>query len=274
MSKKSVLLYRRGGLGDTLFTFPILEIFKKLGYRTIAVGNTDYFKIAKYAGFADEVYSEIPEGEYERRIIISFDGNLKPFPEERIWILEYYLKELNLPPLYSPILPIKFYENSPLKGKVVIHPSSGSKKKNPSLELFLYISNYLKSKNIEYVYLLGEAEAELTELLKPNFFSLSPLEIAKNLKAASFYIGLDSGITHLASYLGVKGIVIYGPTDKVVWRPIGKSIEVLSLDYECSPCFPNVCKERPCLNPNELFKKLVELMEIFLLSNYCDSEKI
>ncbi|GAB6065957.1 glycosyltransferase family 9 protein [Aquifex pyrophilus] len=263
---KNVLLYRRGGLGDTLFTFPVLEIFKRLGYRTVAVGNTDYYEIAKHVGFADEVYSELPEGEYEKKIIISLEGNLKPFPEKRIWILEHYLKSLNLPPIYSPTLPIKQNENSPLKGKVVIHPSSGSKKKNPPLELFLSIGDYLKRKNIEYIYLLGEAEEELSDTLKPNFFSLSPLEIARNLKTARFYVGLDSGITHLASYLGIKGIAIYGPTDKVVWKPLGDSVKVLSLDYECSPCFPNVCKERPCLNPEELFNKLVELIELHLIS--------
>ena len=59
---KKFLLYRRGGLGDTLLTFPILEIFKRKGFYTVAVGNTDYFKIAKAVGWVDEVFTKDLQG--------------------------------------------------------------------------------------------------------------------------------------------------------------------------------------------------------------------
>ncbi|WP_461830111.1 glycosyltransferase family protein, partial [Aquifex sp.] len=134
---KKLLLYRRGGLGDTLLTFPLLEIFKRKGYHVTAVGNTDYFSIAKEAGFADRALSEIPQDDFAKEIIISYEGNLKPFPEKREWIVEYYLKELGLKESFSLELPIKPLEDSPFKDKVVIHPSSGSPKKNPPLEFFL-----------------------------------------------------------------------------------------------------------------------------------------
>ncbi|RUM29637.1 MAG: lipopolysaccharide heptosyltransferase family protein [Aquifex sp.] len=257
---KKALLYRRGGLGDTLLTFPILEILKRKGYETVAVGNTDYFIIAKEAGYADRVYSFIPEEEFDLKVIISLDGNVKPFPENREWIVKHYLKTLKMEEDFTKELPIKPLQNSPLRGKVVVHPSSGSKKKNPPIEFFLKLRDFLESKGKEVVFLLGEAEENLKETLKPNFFSLSPLEIAKHLKTAEIYIGLDSGISHLASYLGLPSFVIYGPTDPIVWKPIGNRVFQISLNLECSPCFPEVCDERPCLNTEEILKRTKEMI--------------
>ncbi len=258
---KTLLLYRRGGLGDTLLTFPILEIFKRKGYNVTAVGNTDYFAIAKEAGLADRVLSEIPKENFTEKVIISYEGNLKPFPERRVWIVEHYLKELGLNEDFSPELLVEPLENSPLKGKAAIHPSSGSPKKNPPLEFFLEIKEFLDAVGVESIFLLGEAEEHLKEKLKPSVFSLSPLWIAKALKSARLYVGLDSGISHLASYVGVPSVVIYGPTDSIIWRPIGKSVYQVSLNLECSPCFPNTCLERSCLVDERLLQKTKEILQ-------------
>lgn len=258
---KKLLLYRRGGLGDTLLTFPILEIFKKKGYHITAVGNTDYFAIAKEVGFADRVLSEVPPEEFTKEIIISYEGNLKPFPEKRLWIVEHYLKELGLTQEFSPELPIKPLENSPFKDKAVIHPSSGSPKKNPPLEFFLEIKEFLDAFGVESIFLLGEAEEHLKEKLKPSVFSLSPLWIAKALKTARLYVGLDSGISHLASYVGLSSVVIYGPTDPIIWKPIGRKVFQVSLNLECSPCFPNTCPERVCLTDRRLLQETKELIQ-------------
>ncbi|RUM29328.1 MAG: lipopolysaccharide heptosyltransferase family protein [Aquifex sp.] len=261
---RKLLLYRRGGLGDTLLTFPILEIFKKKGFYTVAVGNTDYFAIAYEAGFADRILSEIVEEDFDEKIIISLDGNLKPFPKERKWIVDYYLESLKLPKEFSLELPIEPFPLSPLKEKVVIHPSSGSPKKNPPIEFFMKLKDFLESKGEEYIFLLGEAEEHLKETLKPNFFSLSLLEIAKHLKHAKLYIGLDSGISHLSSYLGIPSLVIYGPTDPLVWRPIGKKVIQVSLCFDCSPCFPNTCLEKTCLTDEKLFERVIGAVEMML----------
>ena len=258
---KKLLLYRRGGLGDTLLTFPILEIFKRKGYHVMAVGNTDYFSIAKEAGFADRVLSEIPEKEFTEEIIISYDGNIKPFPEKRIWIVEYYLKELGLKEPFSLELPIKLLEDSPFKDKVVIHPSSGSPKKNPPLDFFLEVKEFLDAFGVESIFLLGEAEEHLKERLNPSVFSLSPLWMAKALKNAKLYVGLDSGISHLASYVGVPSVVIYGPTDPIIWKPIGRKVYRVSLNLECSPCFPNTCPERTCLTDERLLQRTKEVLQ-------------
>lgn len=253
------LVYRRGGLGDTLLTFPVLELFKKSGKKVWAVGNTDYFIIAKAVGWADRISSEIPEDDFEGKVLIATDGNVKPFPEGRIWVVEHYLKSLSLRGDFSRVLPLEPMERSPLDGCAVLHPSSGSPKKNPSPELFFRIESFLKKEGLKTVYLIGEADQWLKDYVKNYFESFSPLEIARALKKAKLYVGLDSGISHLASYCGLVSFIFYGPTDPVVWKPIGERVFQISLGLSCGPCFPQVCAERHCLDTERLFKRFLEL---------------
>ncbi len=252
------LLYRRGGLGDTLLTFPILELLKRFEKKVWAVGNTDYFAIAKEVGWADMVSSEIPKTEFEGKILISYEGNVKPFPEKRMWIVEHYFQSLSLRGGFSKVLPLEPAEKSPIKGCAVLHPSSGSWKKNPSLELFFKIEYFLKREGYKTIYLIGEADSWLKDYVKDYFESYSPLEIAKALRTARLFVGLDSGLSHLASYCGIPTFVFYGPTDPVVWKPIGERVFHISLELSCSPCFPEVCEERSCLHVEMLFAKFLK----------------
>ncbi len=251
------LLYRRGGLGDTLLTFPILEILKKSGKRIWAVGNTDYFAIAKEVGWADMLSSEMPEGQFKGKVVISYDGDLKPFPEKRVWIVDHYLQNLSLRGEFSRILPLEPVEKSYIRGCAVLHPSSGSWKKNPPLELFLRIEYFLKKEGYKTLYLIGEADGWLKDHVKDHFESYSPLEIARVLRTAKLFVGLDSGLSHLASYCGIPTFVFYGPTDPVVWKPIGERVFQISLELPCSPCFPEVCEERRCFHVKALFDRFL-----------------
>ncbi|MEN3029050.1 MAG: glycosyltransferase family 9 protein, partial [Aquificaceae bacterium] len=238
---------------------PVLELIKRSGVGVWAVGNGDYFSLAKAVGWVDEISSELPPVEFENRVIISFEGNIKPFPQKRIWIVEHYLRSLKLKGEFSKTLPIEPGEKSPLRGRVVLHPSSGSQKKNPPLELFFRIESFLKKEGFRPIYLVGEADGWLKAHLREYFESFSPLEIARALRTARLFLGLDSGLSHLASYCGLPTFVFYGPTDPVVWKPIGERVFQISLGLLCSPCFPQVCQERECLNVDRLFNAFLQV---------------
>lgn len=260
------LLYRRGGLGDTLLTFPILEILRRKGYRTTAVGNTDYFRIAQEVGWANEVRSELPDGEFDLKILISTDGNVDPFPKRRVWVLRHYLESLGMEgEVFSEEIPLEPLPDSPFEGKVILHPSSGSPKKNPDLELFLTLESFILSRGMECLYLVGEADSWLEGRVRNYVKSLDPLWIARAMKSALLYVGLDSGVSHLVSYVGVPSLVLYGPSDPLVWRPLGKRLYQLSLGLGCSPCFPDVCEERACLDKGSLLERLLPLLDHLLV---------
>ncbi|NPB07154.1 MAG: glycosyltransferase family 9 protein [Aquificae bacterium] len=244
------LVYRRGGLGDTLLLFPLLEVLKRKGYRVTAVGNADYLALAKEAGFADRVLSYLPKEPFKLKLLFT-KGHLPPLPTGRVWAVEHYLKAAgfkNEP--FSLTLPIK--GSGELAGAAVLHPGSGSKKKRAPLKLFLELAEELTKRGLKVRFILGEAEEELREELKDAFFSSSALKTAKALKGAALFVGNDSGLTHLAAYLGVPTVALFGPTDPLVWRPIGKKVRVVTLNLPCSPCFPNVCETRSCLTDGKI----------------------
>jgi len=259
------LLYRRGGLGDTLLTFPLLEILKRKGYRVTAVGNTDYFRIAREVRWADRVLSEIPEGSFDLEIVISVDGNVPPFPRERVWVVEHYLRAAGLwGESFSRRIPLPPLEGSPFEGRVVFHPSSGSPKKNPHLSLFLRLEEYLRGKGYGVVYLVGEADGWLIGRVDSYVWSTDPLWIGRALKGSLLFVGLDSGLSHLASYVGVPSVVVYGPSDPLVWRPVGEAHRIFPR-LSCAPCFPDICTERVCLDSDSLFKELLPLLDHLLV---------
>ncbi|MFN3920993.1 MAG: glycosyltransferase family 9 protein [Caldimicrobium sp.] len=261
--KKRILVYRRGGLGDTLLIFPLLENFKKLGYQVYFLGNSDYIGLAKLCGFADAAYSgeflpHFLRKPFEKKIVISFDGNLNPYPPQRIWLPIYYLQSLGLPLDFSKKLPLsinKQSSKSPHLSKVaVIHPGSGSSKKNPPLSLFEKIENLLLTYGYTPIYFLGPAEKNLLSFKTNVYYSTNIIDTLNFLHKAQLFIGNDSGISHLASFLGLKCFLFFGPSDEIIYRPIGENVEILSLPLTCRPCFPKVCEERTCLNEKELWK--------------------
>jgi len=253
----SLLFYRRGGLGDTLLTFPVLEVLYSLNYEITTIGNCDYFEIAKLVGWVKECfydfYEKIKARDFKKRIVFSIN-EIPPFPKTRQWIVDYYFDILNLPKKFSLVLPFSnSLKNNPLKDKAVLHPGSGSLKKVPPVELFLKIEGFLKSLGLKVCYLIGEADEWIKDFAQNYWESVDVVEIASALREARLFVGVDSGISHLACYLGVKSFVFFGPTDSVVWKPLGSNYELISTNEPCSPCFPKVCKTKECLSPERLF---------------------
>lgn len=265
---KRTFVYRRGGLGDTLSVFPVFEILKKDGYHITASGNSDYLRFALEIGWIDKIVSGNPYEEFDLTVIIGINGTIQPFPEDREWIVHYYLKRLGLNDRdYSQRLPFKEkdLEHSDLfKEKVVLHPSSGSRKKNLPPALFLK----LKEEFSDVLFVAGEADYWLSRFVKPFYFDHDIIKTASLLKKARLFIGADSGLAHLCAYVGIPTVVIYGPSDPVIWRPVGDRV-IQIRPSDCKPCFPYTCTERFCLDKEENIESILSsLMSLYYLSTH------
>ena len=53
-------------------------------------------------------------------------------------------------------------------------------------------------------------------------------ELACWLSGARLYIGNDSGITHLAAAAGAPVVALFGPTDPAIWAPRGERVRVVA----------------------------------------------
>jgi len=113
---------------------------------------------------------------------------------------------------------------------VIIHPGSGGRAKRWPLSNFLDIVDYLARRRISGVVVTGSAEEEYDSLLASFHWpggwgwSREPTlrAIAWLLTKASFYIGNDSGVTHLAGLCGCAGIALYREEEARLWAPSGK----------------------------------------------------
>jgi len=101
----------------------------------------------------------------------------------------------SLPDLWSPTLP-----------DIVLHPGSGSPRKNWPFfdELMLRVPG---------------------SCLLPQSRSL--IDVSKYLRNVRAFVGNDSGVTHLAAYLGVPTLALFGPTDPRRWGPIGRRSRII-----------------------------------------------
>jgi heptosyltransferase-3 len=117
----------------------------------------------------------------------------------------------SVPPATVPRIPLQ----GPRHGQIVIHPFSGSAKKNWPLENFRALAVELGGT----AWTCGPEET-LREATR--FADLAAL--GRWLSGARLYIGNDSGITHLAAAVGTPTLALFGPSDPAVWCPAGAHV--------------------------------------------------
>ncbi len=108
---------------------------------------------------------------------------------------------------------------------ILLMPGSGSRTKNWPAEKFAELGRLLPPHRPAAI-ILGPAEAELGGFfLERRFPVLQNLELgeaAAVARMARAFVGNDSGMSHLAAAVGTPGVVLFGPTDPLRWRPLGE----------------------------------------------------
>src|SRR5581483_12178965 len=103
----------------------------------------------------------------------------------------------------------------------VIHPFSGSPRKNWPLDRFRRLASSLE-RVMPVRWCAGRQDPPLPEAVCiDDLYAL-----ACWLARARLYIGNDSGITHLAAAVGTPVLALFGPTDPAVWGPRGENVRV------------------------------------------------
>ena len=157
---------------------------------------------------------------------------------------------------------------------IVLHPGSGSKKKVWPLERFVHLANTLQAHLGSKIFIiLGPAEGpevqRAFEGMRSTKFILAKgltlLQLGSVMAGCRFYIGNDSGVSHMAAALGIPTVLIFGPTDERVWSPRGEKSFVVRREIPCSPCPQErfyQCKDFECLRGIEMEEVLKGLEKI------------
>lgn len=183
----------------------------------------------------------------------------RPSPEQQIHITDHYADHMErlaiLPRSSGAAEKNAIYRDCRRPGfnpkRVVLHPGSGSRRKNWPLGNFLSLCHLLEAEGFESTFFLGPAEAHLSAALpNPVERPADLVALAESLRTAGAFIGNDSGATHLAAFLGLPTVAVFGPSDPLRWRPLGRAAAIVPSLEACAPCFEtsnDTCQSMDCL---------------------------
>jgi ADP-heptose:LPS heptosyltransferase len=154
--------------------------------------------------------------------------------------------------------------------KIIIHPGSGSIRKRWPLDRFLKLAHALQKKGWQPQFVCGPAEpdliAEIRNQKRPVHTFSELTDLVDWFETAGRYIGNDSGISHLAAFLGLPSVVIFGPADPKRWMPVGPRVQIVRPVLDCRPCFelePENCTQPACLTDATLETVLLAFDQVY-----------
>jgi hypothetical protein len=119
-------------------------------------------------------------------------------------------------------------------GLAMLHPGAGSPGKRWAPERFAELARrLLSSDGFRPILMEGPAEEGLARQIAeavPGSLLCEGVALgalAGILSRCRFFVGNDSGVTHLAAALGVPTLALFGPTAPEQWAPLGESVTVL-----------------------------------------------
>jgi heptosyltransferase III len=117
---------------------------------------------------------------------------------------------------------------------VVLQPGAGSSAK--AWPGFAALARRLRDRGLPVIALAGPADGPVVDsLLRSGAVAEDALardwslsEIAALLSLVRATVGNDSGPSHLAAAVGCPTVAVFGPTDPVVWAPVGTHVRVVA----------------------------------------------
>lgn len=244
------LLIRPGGIGDCILSLPALEYLKsdytevwvrsdvvplvRFGDRVRSIASTgldtlglagidpppalvdqlrSFDSIVSWYGSNREEFRD-----HARDLGLAFEFfSALPSPAEQTHAADFFLRQVGG---HGPAIPRIHCPPAPRADFVVIHPFSGSARKNWPLERFRELAQRI---GWPVQWSAGPQEPLDGAVRFENLFDL-----ACWLARSRLYIGNDSGITHLAAAAGAPVLAIFGASDPAVWAPRGEHVHVVS----------------------------------------------
>ena len=154
---------------------------------------------------------------------------------------------------------VKQVQSRQENGFLVIHPGAGSPRKRWPVEDFIRVATIIKGMNLgKVVFLVGPAESDLAPIIRTRskgrfriYEVCDPSHLMALVRQARCFIGNDSGVTHLAAFMGIPTVAVFGPSSPKRWSPVGPATKVLRGVVDCAPCFEMAtvnCEDPQCMH--------------------------
>lgn len=142
-----------------------------------------------------------------------------------------------IPPEKLPRLEPKIKWARPSSRHLVFALGSGSLVKNWPVHNFMRLVEIARENGFgKFTAIVGPAEIERDPDTVKSLSGISGVcalvnpsihDLASVIAGASVFVGADSGVTHLASLIGAPAVALFGPTNPVVWRPVGDRVTII-----------------------------------------------
>lgn len=164
-------------------------------------------------------------------------GPHRPDERRQVHATQVYLKPLERLAIFGAddVPRLSFSPHTAASRQLALHPGSGSERKNwPEDKWVKLLEHLVESTDLNLLMVGGEAEADrlarLAAAVPPArrtvAQSLALPELARRLKGCAAFVGHDSGISHLAAAVGLPGLVLWGDTNPLIWRPPSEKVRV------------------------------------------------
>ena len=113
----------------------------------------------------------------------------------------------------------------------VIHPVAATPEKTWPGAGFLEVAEHLRKQHGLDPVFIGAGDQDLSAFAGWQTLSGAPLDKIKTLlSGAALFVGNDSGPAHMAAAFGVPPVIIFGPSDPVIWGPWRVSGEIVKAE--------------------------------------------
>jgi ADP-heptose:LPS heptosyltransferase len=240
------LVIRPGAIGDFIVSLPALESLKT-GYievwthrRTVPlVRFADHVRAIDSTGLDLTGITQPPPAELAAfDDIVSWYGanrpdfrdavrhlpfrfySALPFDRGGMHAIDFYLNQLGCPPGGMPRIAC----DASRENFAVIHPFSGSPRKNWPLEKFRALAAHLE-RLMPVHWCSGADDPPISGATRVDDL----WDLARWLARARIYVGNDCGVTHLAAAVGTPTLAIFRTSDPAVWAPRGPHVRVVQV---------------------------------------------
>lgn len=132
---------------------------------------------------------------------------------------------------------------------VIVSPATGGHTRRWEKEKFIQLCQRL-AKDYQVILIGRENDKMLTQEIKANcvakifdFAGLTNLaQLASLLARSSLVVVCDTGILHLASYLNIPIVAMFGPSDEQRYGPWSSKFKVITAAVGCRPCRKPDCE--------------------------------
>ncbi len=139
---------------------------------------------------------------------------------------------------------------------VALHPGASATSKRWPVESFAAVARSLTAdRDYGVLVIEGPAEPGLGSQVvqRPDsrnvwLAKLLPIDLlAGVISLCAAYFGNDSGVSHIAAAMGLRSVVVFGPTLPEQWAPLGANVKVLRDSGDCLACRLAASKGHSCL---------------------------